>query len=171
MAKHCIKAIVILSLLSLQCCLSSAKSESILIIALPQSDTEVSASWERGEEILPGVLAAIEEAKNDSLSFNLSLVTATSGQVTRYDFPYSGNVLEIITNLTWQERASDIIGITGVLHPNVLALISRFQLPIASLVHFDNIPGLHISSSLQYMTASTSILTDSILTLMKGKLK
>ena len=73
MAKHCIKAIVILSLLSLQCCLSSAKSESILIIALPQSDAEVSASWERGEEILPGALAAIEEAKNDSLSFNLSL--------------------------------------------------------------------------------------------------
>ena len=88
------------------------------------------------------------------------LVTATSGQVTRYDLPYSGNVLEIIAcyNLTWQERSSDIIGITGVLHPNVLALINRFQLPIASLVHFDNTPGLYISSSLQYMTASMSIL-------------
>ena len=167
MAKHCITAIVILSLLSLQCCLSSAKSESILIIALPQSDTEVSASWERGEEILLGALAATEEAKNDSLSFNLSLVVATSGPITRYDLPYSGNVLDIIANLTWQERTSDIIGIAGVLHPNVLAVISRFQLPIASLIHFDNTPGLDISSSVQYMTASTSILTDSILTFMK----
>ena len=49
-------------------------SQFLYIIALPQNqnDTEVSVSWERGEEILPGALAAIEEAKNDSLSFNLS---------------------------------------------------------------------------------------------------
>ena len=164
MAKHnnCVVAIVLL-LLSLQC---SAKRESILIIVLPQSDTEVSASWERGEEIQPGALAAIEEAKNDCLLFNLSLVEATSGPVSRYDLPYSGNVLEIIANLTWQERASDIIGIVGVLHPNALAVISRFQLPIISLTHFD--PGPHnVSSSVQYMTASTSTLTDSILTFMK----
>ena len=165
MAKHnnCVVAIVLLPLLSLQC---SAKRETILIIALPQSDTEVSASWERGEEIRPGALAAIEEANNDSLSFNVSLVEATSGPVSRYDLPYSGNVLEIIANLTWQERASDIIGIAGVLHPNVLAVISKFQLPIISLTHFD--PGPHnVRSSVQYMTASTSTLTDSILTFMK----
>ena len=165
MAKHnnCVVAIVLLPLLSLQC---SAKRESILIIALPQSDSEVSASWKRGEEILPGALAAIEEANNDSLSFNVSLVEATSGPVSRYDLPYSGNVLEIIANLTWQERASDIVGIVGVLHPNALAVISRFQLPIISLTHFD--PGPHnIRSSVQYMTASTSTLIDSILTFMK----
>ena len=161
------KFVHLFSLLSLQLrCLSAAKRESILIIALPQSDSEVSASWERGEEIRPGALAAIEEANNDSLSFNVSLVEATSGPVSRYDFPYSGNVLEIIANLTWQERSSDIIGIAGVLHPNVLAVISRFQLPIISLTHFD--PGPHnIRSSVQYMTASTSTLTDSILTFMK----
>jgi hypothetical protein len=145
--------------------LSSAKSESILIIVLPQGDTEVSASWERGEEILPGAVAAIQEARNDSLSFNVSLVEATSGPVTRYDLPYSGNVLEIIANLTWQKRASDIIGIAGVLHPNILPVISRYQLPIASLIHFD--PGPHISSSVQYLIASTSTLTDSLLTFMK----
>ena len=166
MAKHnyCVVAIVLLLLLSLQC---SAKRESILIIVLPQSDSEVSASWERGEEIRPGAVAAIEEANNDSLSFNVSLVEATSGPVSRYDLPYSGNVLEIIANLTWQDRASDIIGIAGVLHPNILAATRRFQLPIISLIHFDNTPGLYISSSVQYMTASTSVLTDSILTFMK----
>ena len=165
MAKHnyCVVAIVLLPLLSLQC---SAKRESILIIALPQSDSEVSASWERGEEIWPGAVAAIKEANNDSLSFNVSLVEATSGPVSRYDLPYSGNVLEIIANLTWQDRASDIIGIAGVLHPNILAATSRFQLPIISLTHFD--PGPHnIRSSVQYVTASTSTLTDSILTFMK----
>ena len=164
MAKHnnCVVAIVLL-LLSLQC---SAKRESILIIALPQSDSEVSASWERGEEIRPGAVAAIKEANNDSLSFNISLVEATSGPVSRYDLPYSGNVLEIIANLTWQERASDIIGIAGVLHPNILAVISRFQLPIISLIHFDPGPR-NVRSSVQYMTASTSTLTNSILTFMK----
>ena len=165
MAKHnyCVVAIVLLPLLNLQC---AGKGESIVIIALPQSDTEVSASWERGEEIRPGAVAAIEEAKNNFLSFNISLVEATSGPVSRYDLPYSGNVLEIIANLTWQERASDIIGIAGVLHPNVLEATSRFQLPIISLIHFD--PGPHnIRSSVQYMTISTLTLTDSILTFMK----
>ena len=123
----------------------------------------MSAGWERGEEILPGAKQAIEEAKNDSLSFNLSLVEASSGPVTRYDFPYSGNVLEVIANLTWQNRASDIIGIAGVLHPNVLAVISRFQLPIASLVQMNEAP----SHNVRYMTASTSTLTDSILTFLE----
>ena len=125
------KFILLLSLLSLQCYLRSGKCGSIITIVLPQSDTEVSASWERGEEILPGALTAIEEARNSSLSFNLTLVVATSGPVTRYDLPYSGNVLEVIANLTWQKRVSDIIGIAGILHPNVLAVFNRFQLPIA----------------------------------------
>ena len=54
--------------------LSLARSEPILIIALPQSDhTEVSASWERGEEILPVALAAIDEATNSFPSLNLTL--------------------------------------------------------------------------------------------------
>ena len=146
------------SLLSL---LSLAKSEPILIIALPQSDhTEVSASWERGEEILPGALAAIEEAKSSSLSLNLTLfVTNSANSVTRQDFPYSGNVLEIIANLTWQKKVSDIIGIAGVFHPNILAIFSRIKLPTASLIHFDQAPH---SSSVHYSTASISTLTDSI---------
>jgi hypothetical protein len=147
------------SLLSL---LSLANSESILIIVLPQNDhTEVSASWERGEEILPGALAAIDEAKNSSPSLNLTLFMATSARsVTRQDFPYSGNVLEIIANLTWQKRLSDIIGIAGVFHPNVLAIFSRMQLRTASLIHLDQAPR---SSSVHYSTASLSTLTDSIL--------
>ena len=86
------KFILLLSLVSLQCCWRSGKCESVLIIVLPQCDTEVSASWERGEEILPGALAAVKEARNGSLSFHLTLVVATSGPVTRYDLPYSGNV-------------------------------------------------------------------------------
>ena len=57
-------------------------------------------------EILPGALAAIEVAKNTSASFNLTLIVATSGPVTRYDLPYSGNMLEVIANLTRQKRAA-----------------------------------------------------------------
>ena len=149
------------SLLSLQCSLSLAKSESILMIALPQSDIEMSVSWERGEEILPGALKAIDEAKITSLSLNLTLLVATSASpVTRHDFTYSGNMLEVIANLTWQKRVSDIIGIVGIFHPNVLAVISRFQLPTASLIHFDEAPH---SSNVHHLTASTSTLIDSIL--------
>jgi hypothetical protein len=152
-------SLLLSSLLNL---LNLARSESIIIITLPQSGhTEVSASWERGEEILPGALAAIDEARNSSPSLNLTLFVATSAiSVTRQDFPYSGNVLEIIANLTRQKRLSDIIGIAGVLHPNILAIFSRIQLRTASLIHFDQAPR---SSSVHYSTASVSILTDSII--------
>ena len=146
------------SLLSLQCYFSLAECEPILIIALPKSDTtKVSASWERGDEILPGALKAIDEVKNGSLSLNLTLFVATSA---RQGFPYSGNVLEIIFNLIRQKRVSDIIGIAGVFHPNILAVIGRFQLPISSLIHFDEVPH---GSSVHYLTASISTLADSIL--------
>ena len=151
----------LLLLLSLQRCLSLGKSESILIIVLPQRDAELSASWERGEEVLPGAKQAIEEARNGSLSFNITLIEATSSPVTRYNiFPYSGDVLEIIANLTWQKRASDIIGIAGVLQPNILASLNRFQLPIVSLVQFNKAP---YNSNVHYSTASIWTLTDSIL--------
>ena len=155
------KLTLFLSLLSLQCHLSLG-SESIVIVALPQSDTEMSASWERGEEILPGALAAAKETNNDSLLFSLRLIEASSGPVTRYDFLYSESVLEVIANLTWQNRVVDIIGIAGLLHPSVLATLSRLQLPIVSLLHFNEIPYHNV----YYMTASTSTLTDSILTFL-----
>ena len=161
----CSMTVIRLSLfLSLQCYLILAKSESILIIALPKSDNEVSASWERGEEILPGALAAIEEAKNDLLSLNLTIIEADGGPITRYGLRYSGNVLEIIANLTWQKRVSDIIGVAGVLHPSTLAVLNKFQLPTASLVHFKKTP---LNNSICYMTASISTLTDSILEFLK----
>ena len=151
------RLILLLSLLSLQCYFRQGESESIIIIALPQSDTKVSTSWERGNEILPGALAAAKEANfnNDSLLFSLRV--ANSG---RYDLHYSGNVLEIIANLTWQNRVSDIIGIVGLVQPSILVTLKRFQLPIVSLLHFNEIPD---NFNINYMTASTSTLTDSIL--------
>ena len=147
------KLMWLLSLVYLQYCLRFGKSNSVLIIALPQYDidTDELVSWERGGEILPGALAAVEEANDGSLSFNLTLVEANSGQ---YNLLFSGNVLEVITNLTQKNRVSDIIGIVGVFHPSVLAVLSRFQLPIASLINFDNaaipnhshIPGISFDS-------------------------
>ena len=120
-------SLLLSSLLSL---LSLAKSEPILIIALSQSDhTEVSASWEREEEILPGALAAI---KNNPSNF--TVIEVTSGPVTSYGLSYSGNVLEVFVNLAWQNRTFDIIGIAGVFHPNILAVLNRFQWPIVSLL-------------------------------------
>ena len=145
----------------LQCSVKLSKSEPILIIALPQSDcTEVSASWERGKEILPGALAAINETKNNSSNFT---VIVTSGPVTSYDLSYSGNVLEVIASLTWQNRTSDIIGIAGVFHPNILTILNRFQRPIVSLVCLSKTP----LNSIHYTTASVSTLTDSIIAFLK----
>ena len=161
------KLIVLLaSLLSLHCCFATqGKQEQILIIALPQSSTEISTSWERGEEILPGALAAIEETKNypSFASSNFNLVEADSS----YDSPYSGNVLEVIANLAWEKKVSQIIGIAGVMHPKVLAVLDRFQLPIASLIHSNEVSIVNNSNrTLYYMTASTSTLVESILTFL-----
>ena len=153
-------SLLLLSLLSL---LSLAKSEPILIIALPRSDhTEVSASWERGEEILPGALAAIDEAKN--YSSNFTVIEVTSGPVTSYGLSYSGNMFKIIANLAWQNRISDIIGIAGVFHPNILAVLNRFQRPIVSLICFSKAKSNDI---VHYTTASVSTLTDSIIAFLK----
>ena len=76
------KLMWLLSLVFLQYCLRFGKSDSVLITALPQYDIDMDelVSWERGGEILPGALAAVEEANNGSLSFNLTLVKANSGQ-------------------------------------------------------------------------------------------
>ena len=153
-------SLLLSSLLSL---LSLSKSEPILIIALPQSDhTEVSASWERGEEILPGALAAIDEAKNNSSNF--TVIEVTSGPVTSYGLSYSGNVLEVIASLAWQNRISDIIGTAGVFNPKMLAVLNRFQRPIVSLICFSKVKSNDI---VQYTTASVSILTDSIIAFLK----
>ena len=129
---QCALAMKLIWFLSLLNSLSLGESDSVLIIALPQSDgdTEMLASWEKGGEILPGALAAVEKAKNYPLSFNLTPVEANSG---RYNLPYSGNVLEVIANLTRQNRISDIIGIAGVFHPSILAVLNRFQLPACSI--------------------------------------
>ena len=72
-------------------------------------------------------------------------------------------MLEVIASLAWQNRISDIIGITGVFHPNILAVLNRFQRPIVSLVHFNKIP----LNSIHYTTASVSTLTDSIIAFLK----
>lgn len=56
------KSTLLIFLLSFQCCLSFAKN-GILIVVLPQNNIEVSASWERGEKILPGAYIPIKEAK------------------------------------------------------------------------------------------------------------
>ena len=152
-------SLLLSTLLSL---LSLAKSEPILIIALPQTDhTEVSASWERGEEILPGALAAVDEAKT-----NFTVIEVTSGPLTSYGLSYSGNMFEVIANLTWQNRISDIIGIAGVFHPNILAVLNRFQRPIVSLIRFSKAPPKS-NNNVLYTTASVSTLTDSIIAFLK----
>ena len=144
-------------------------SKSIFIVSLPLSnnvDTDKTVSWERGVEILPGAFVATERLNNDSqLDVSFEVVVADSGLVTNSGYSYSGNLLEIIVTLTLQSKLADVIGIAGVLHPSMIHTLKSFQLPIASLVHFG---GLVQTSTpgVSYMTASTSTVTDSIVSLM-----
>ena len=142
-----------------QCVLSN--NESILIIALPQTVNSELLTWERGQEILPGALAAAADViNNDSGILPLKLVMADSGPVTRYNHPYSGNVLEVIAKLTWQNKSVDIIGIAGILHPDVLRALHKFRLPVISLIQLSRIPD---STCVNYATSSISVITDSVL--------
>lgn len=79
---------------------------------------------------------------------------------------YSGNVLEVIANLTWSEKFGNhnALGIVGIVHPDVLYTLrsTSFPLPVVSLIHFGGLPYI---SSTYYMTVSTSTLVESILTL------
>ena len=73
------------------------KNKAILIVALPHSvNNELTLSWERGQEILPGAIAAAEVIYNDSTLLPLKIVMVDSDQVTRCNRPCSGNILEVI---------------------------------------------------------------------------
>ena len=150
------------AIFSLQCSLCGmvvGKNESVLIVSLPQvSNSEETASWERGQEILPGALAATEDMNNDYNFQTLTLVIADSGLVMSQNDAFSGNVLEIVAKLTWQN--AKIMGIAGILHPKVLYVLQLFELPIASLVNFSGTASY--SNNVTYMTASTSVLVESI---------
>ena len=159
-----IKLSAVICLITITCsfefCNATKRNESIIIIALPQGDNENVTSWEKSAEILPGAYVAIENINSDSgilSSTKLKLVTASSSLVLSKYEPYSGNVLKVVANLTWQNKS--IIGIAGLLHPNTLLALQAFQLPIASLVRFCNPP----ESGVLSLTASMSVLTDSVL--------
>ena len=135
-------------------------NKSVLVIAISQVSSGV--SWNRDQEILPGAVEAANNINEHSGSNKLTLFIANSGQVMSPDNPYSGNVLEVIANLTLQNVR--IIGIAGLLHPNVLAILQSSQLLIASLI--DN-NGKFSSSNVIYMTASSSTVIDSFLAFTK----
>ena len=64
----------------------------------------------------------------------MSLVVADSGSLISFDSPYSGNVLNVIANLT--SKSTRIVGVAGFFHPKLVAILQSFQLRIASLIHF-----------------------------------
>ena len=145
---------------------SGINNESILVVALPHvSSGGISVSWERGQEILPGALAAVDHINNGHSSIpnkKLTLLVIDSGLVMSSDSPYSGNVLEKFVNLT--SHNASIMGVVGILHPELLAILQSFQLRIASLVHFSGVPSV---PNVIYMTASSSTVIDSFLAFMK----
>ena len=138
---------------------------SIIIVALPQTKSSTPLSWERGEDILPGALVAKGNINDDSrLNVSLRLLIADSGLVSSTGYSFSGNILEVIANLTIQGGLNDVIGITGVLHPGLLVALKLFQLPTVSLVNFGETKN---HTNAYYATASTSVVADSLLAVMK----
>ena len=135
-------------------------NESVLVIAVSQVSSGV--SWDRGEEILPGAVEAVNNINEHSGSNKLTLLIANSGQVMSSNNPYSGNVLEVIANLTLQNVR--IIGVAGLLHPNILTILQSSQLLIASLI---DVNGKVSSSNVIYMTASSSTVINSFFAFMK----
>ena len=142
---------------------SLSKNESIVILVLPQifSD-EWMLRMERREEIVQGALMATEDINNNQLVHNLELVIANNTVMSKYDSLYTGNLLEVIANLTWQKRQADIIGIAGFLDPGLLLSLRRFDIPIVSVFYNGGeLPNV------TYLTASTAVLSESIIQLMK----
>ena len=113
----------------------SGVNESIVIVVLPDSSSDVQTSLERSEDILPGAEAAVKRINNDSnvlKDTNLELVTASGSYILSDDEPFSGNLLEVVANLTRRDKSA--IGIAGLIHPDILPALQAFQLPIASLI-------------------------------------
>ena len=136
--------------------------ESVLVVAVPHnSGSEVPLSSERKQEILQGALEAVNDIKSDQFSL-LSLVVADSGSLMRYDSLYLGNVLNVLANLT--SKSTKIFGVAGFFHPKLLAILQSFKVRIASLIHFnENLS----SSNVFYMTASNSVLIDSLVAFLR----
>ena len=158
-----IKFLALLSFLQLH--LANGDDESIIIVAIPQASSEESASWERGEEILPGAVVASKSINNNSqLNTSLTLLVIDNGQVPSSGYSYSWDVMKTVANLTSQDRLGKVAGIAGVLHPNVLLALNSFHIPIASLVHYGGLPYI---PNVFYMTASASVVADSIAALVE----
>ena len=158
-----IKFLALLSFLQLH--LANGDDESIIIVAIPQASSEESASWERGEEILPGAVVASKSINNNSqLNTSLTLLVINNGQVPSSGYSYSWDVMKTVANLTSQDRLGKVAGIAGVLHPNVLLALNSFHIPIASLVHYGGLPYI---PNVFYMTASASVVADSIAALVE----
>ena len=149
--------------IQLSCHCVSGENRSVLILAKPQSFlSEQGSNYGQRQEILSEAFEnVVGIINNDSSLHSLELITADSGVITRYDDPYSGNVLQVIANLTWNNRLNHIIGIVGFIHPELLFTLQKFHIPIASLVHFGTLPNV------TYLTASTLTLADSLLQFMQ----
>ena len=149
-------------ILLLSSCANARNGESIVVITLPRPVSEVAPSLEKGREILSGALSAIESINGDpGLLQGTSLVPvlANSGRLLSNNEPYSGEVLELVANLTWHNKS--VIGVTGLLHHSVISALQAFQLPIVPLIHFGT--KTVYSPNVLYMTASGAVLTDAML--------
>ena len=148
-------------LLSLQCLCTNEQNDCVVIVVLPHDSGEAVSTLERHMEILPGAEKAIESINNDTTVLadtKLAIVTANGGLIiSSNDEPFSGNMLEIMANLTLKNRC--ILGIAGLFHPSTLLILQTFQVPIVSLVQFGKIPNL---PSVLHVTASSSVLVQSL---------
>ena len=156
---------LLLSLASVIISAETNKSESLLIVALPQQHTMISRSTQ--DEILSNIEMTVIDINNDSRilsNVRLVLLSVDSGSVICTYCSYSGTVLEVIANLTWSAKFGNVLGIVGMVHPDVLNILQSapFPLPVVSLIHFSALADI---STTYYLTVSTSSLVESVLAL------
>lgn len=140
MAQNCILLLSAISALQV----AQAGDISILI-SLPLHPTSgPSLSWERGYEILPGALQAVNDINNDS-----TILPGHNLRPIVIDSPQSDDIeiVQQFVNLTFYHsdlRLNDIFGVTGVLIPRAVSilmpLVRRERVLLSAITHTDQLP-------------------------------
>ena len=134
-----LKVFILLAMIvpAMQMAAKASNMSVSLLIALPLHPTSgLKLGWERGLEILPGALQAVDDINNDSIilpGHTLKLTVVDNGR----------NQFEIVQqffNATFHQHI-DIVGVSGILHPKtipiLLRLAQRTGVLLSGIIHMD----------------------------------
>ena len=141
----------------------TAASNISILLSLPLHQiSEPRMSWERGFEILPGALLAVNDINNDSTilpGHNLQLIIKNETEIVQQ-----------FVNLTFHQTHSNIVGIGGILHPKtisiLLLLVKHKGMLLSAITHKDMLEISDYSDTFLSLPSPTSIV-DVLLNFMR----